>query len=56
MAVTVEGGLITPIVREAHAKGLAQISSEMKDLASRAKKVLVISRIKQDVALCRVLN
>lgn len=37
VAVTVEGGLITPIVREAHTKGLAQISSEMKDLASRAR-------------------
>jgi pyruvate dehydrogenase E2 component (dihydrolipoamide acetyltransferase) len=37
MAVAIDGGLITPIVRAAETKGLAQISAEVKDLAARAK-------------------
>jgi pyruvate dehydrogenase E2 component (dihydrolipoamide acetyltransferase) len=37
VAVSIPGGLITPIVRKAETKGLAQISSEMKDYASRAR-------------------
>jgi pyruvate dehydrogenase E2 component (dihydrolipoamide acetyltransferase) len=37
VAVATDRGLITPIVRNADLKGLAQISTEMKDLAARAK-------------------
>jgi pyruvate dehydrogenase E2 component (dihydrolipoamide acetyltransferase) len=37
VAVAIEGGLITPVVRQAQAKGLAAISAEVKDLAGRAK-------------------
>ncbi len=37
VAVSIPGGLITPIVRKAEIKGLAQISIEMKDYAARAK-------------------
>ncbi len=37
VAVAIEGGLITPVIRDAQDKGLAQISAEMKDLASRAR-------------------
>ena len=37
VAVAVEGGLLTPIVKNADQKGLAEISIEMRDLASRAK-------------------
>jgi pyruvate dehydrogenase E2 component (dihydrolipoamide acetyltransferase) len=37
MAVAVPGGLITPIIREAELKGLAQIATEAKDLAERAR-------------------
>ena len=37
VAVALDGGLITPVVRRADEKGLAQISSDMKDLASRAR-------------------
>jgi pyruvate dehydrogenase E2 component (dihydrolipoamide acetyltransferase) len=37
IAVTIPGGLITPIVRKAETKGLAQISAEMKDYAKRAR-------------------
>ena len=37
VAVAIEGGLITPIIRRADQKGLSTISSEMKDLATRAK-------------------
>ncbi len=37
IAVSIPGGLITPVVRKAETKGLAQISSEMKDYAKRAK-------------------
>ncbi len=38
VAVAIDGGLITPIVREAENKGLSTISSEMKDLAGRARE------------------
>ena len=38
VAVAIDGGLITPIVRKADQKGLATISNEMKDLAKRAKE------------------
>lgn len=37
VAVAIDGGLITPIVREAENKGLSTISTEMVDLASRAR-------------------
>jgi pyruvate dehydrogenase E2 component (dihydrolipoamide acetyltransferase) len=37
VAVAIDGGLITPIVRAAETKGLAQIAREMKDLAERAR-------------------
>ncbi|MEQ8405568.1 MAG: pyruvate dehydrogenase complex dihydrolipoamide acetyltransferase [Oceanicaulis sp.] len=37
VAVAIEGGLITPIITDADQKGLAQISGEMKDLATRAR-------------------
>jgi pyruvate dehydrogenase E2 component (dihydrolipoamide acetyltransferase) len=37
IAVTIPGGLITPIVRKAETKGLAQISAEMKDYAKRGR-------------------
>ncbi|MBM3567579.1 MAG: pyruvate dehydrogenase complex dihydrolipoamide acetyltransferase [Alphaproteobacteria bacterium] len=37
VAVAIEGGLITPILREADRKGLARIAAEMKDLAERAR-------------------
>jgi pyruvate dehydrogenase E2 component (dihydrolipoamide acetyltransferase) len=38
VAVAVEGGLITPVIRDAQDKGLAAISAEMKDLAARARE------------------
>jgi pyruvate dehydrogenase E2 component (dihydrolipoamide acetyltransferase) len=37
VAVSIPGGLITPIVTDAGSKGLAKISTEMTDLATRAK-------------------
>jgi pyruvate dehydrogenase E2 component (dihydrolipoamide acetyltransferase) len=37
VAVAIDGGLITPIIRRAHEKSLIAISSEIKDLAARAK-------------------
>ena len=37
MAVALEHGLITPIIRSAETKGLAQIATESKDLAERAR-------------------
>ena len=37
IAVAIEGGLITPIVRAAETKGVGQIATEMKDLAERAR-------------------
>jgi len=38
VAVAIPSGLITPIIRGAEAKGLAEISNEMKDLAARARE------------------
>jgi pyruvate dehydrogenase E2 component (dihydrolipoamide acetyltransferase) len=37
VAVSIPGGLITPIIRKAETKGLTQISVEMKDYAARAR-------------------
>ena len=37
VAVAIEGGLITPVIRDAGSKGLIEISSSMKDLATRAR-------------------
>ncbi|HKP97737.1 MAG TPA: pyruvate dehydrogenase complex dihydrolipoamide acetyltransferase [Fibrobacteria bacterium] len=37
VAVSIEGGLITPIVRDADQKGLGLISTEIKQLVSKAK-------------------
>jgi pyruvate dehydrogenase E2 component (dihydrolipoamide acetyltransferase) len=37
VAVSIPGGLITPVVRHAEAKTLSHISNEMKDLAGRAR-------------------
>lgn len=37
VAVSIDGGLITPIIRNADIKRLSDISNEMKDLAARAK-------------------
>ncbi len=37
IAVAIDGGLITPIIRKAETKGLSQIANEMKDLATRAR-------------------
>jgi pyruvate dehydrogenase E2 component (dihydrolipoamide acetyltransferase) len=37
VAVAIEGGLITPVIREADTKRLTAISAEMKDLAARAR-------------------
>jgi pyruvate dehydrogenase E2 component (dihydrolipoamide acetyltransferase) len=38
VAVATPSGLITPIIKAAENKGLAQISNEMKDLAGRARE------------------
>jgi pyruvate dehydrogenase E2 component (dihydrolipoamide acetyltransferase) len=37
VAVSIQGGLITPIVRQAEMKSLSVISNEMKDYAARAR-------------------
>ncbi len=38
MAVAIDGGLITPIIFQAETKSLAQIATEAKDLATRARE------------------
>jgi pyruvate dehydrogenase E2 component (dihydrolipoamide acetyltransferase) len=38
VAVAVEGGLFTPVIRHAEVKSLSEVSNEMKDLAQRARK------------------
>jgi len=37
VAVAIEGGLFTPVLRDADAKSLSALSAEMKDLAARAR-------------------
>jgi len=37
VAVAVEGGLFTPVLKDAHQKSLSALSAEMKDLAARAR-------------------
>lgn len=37
VAVAIDGGLITPVIRKAETKGLLQISNEIKALAAKAK-------------------
>ena len=37
VAVAIEGGLITPIIKDVQSKGLLQISEDMKNLADKAK-------------------
>jgi pyruvate dehydrogenase E2 component (dihydrolipoamide acetyltransferase) len=38
VAVAVEEGLITPVVRNAHLKGVGEIASEVRELAGRARE------------------
>ena len=38
VAVAIDGGLLTPVIRNADGKSLSAISNEMKDLAARAKE------------------
>jgi pyruvate dehydrogenase E2 component (dihydrolipoamide acetyltransferase) len=38
VAVAIEGGLLTPVIRMAETKSLSAISAEMKDLAARARE------------------
>lgn len=37
VAVAIEGGLVTPVIREAEDKSIADLSAEIKDLATRAR-------------------
>ena len=37
VAVAIEGGLFTPVLRDSHMKSLSALSAEMKDLATRAR-------------------
>ena len=38
VAVAIDDGLITPVVKNAHAKGIAQMSAEVRELAGRARE------------------
>ena len=38
VAVAVEDGLITPVIRDAHMKGVAQVAREIRELAGRARE------------------
>ncbi|WP_172295797.1 pyruvate dehydrogenase complex dihydrolipoamide acetyltransferase [Pseudoruegeria sp. HB172150] len=37
VAVAIDGGLFTPVIKDAHQKTLSALSAEMKDLAARAR-------------------
>ncbi|HEX5521222.1 MAG TPA: pyruvate dehydrogenase complex dihydrolipoamide acetyltransferase [Longimicrobiaceae bacterium] len=38
VAVAIEDGLITPVIRDAHRKGITEIAREVKELAGRARE------------------
>jgi len=38
VAVAIDDGLITPVIRDAHRKGMAEIAEEVRDLAGRARE------------------
>ena len=38
VAVAIDDGLITPVVKNAHTKGVAQLSAEVRELAGRARE------------------
>ncbi len=38
VAVAVDDGLITPVIRDAHAKGIATIAEEIREMAGRARE------------------
>ena len=38
VAVAIEGGLFTPVLKDAHMKSISALSAEMKDLAKRARE------------------
>ncbi len=38
VAVAIDDGLITPVIRDAHRKGLVEIAAEVRDLAGRARE------------------
>ena len=38
VAVAIDGGLLTPVIRNAEAKSLSAISNEMRELAGRARE------------------
>src|SRR6266853_5571639 len=38
VAVAIEGGLVTPVIRQAETKSLSAISAEMRELAGRARE------------------
>ncbi len=44
MAVAIKDGLITPVIRNAHRKGLREIAHEARELANRAREL----KLKQD--------
>lgn len=48
IAVAIDGGLITPVIRQAQTKALAQISTETKDLAKRARSRKLLPEEYQD--------
>jgi pyruvate dehydrogenase E2 component (dihydrolipoamide acetyltransferase) len=52
VAVALEGGLITPVLRRVDGKGLATLSNEMKDLASRARAGKLMPEEYQGGAFC----
>ncbi len=54
VAVSIPGGLITPIIRSAELKTLSAISTEMKDLGARAKaRKLKPEEYQGGTTLCR---
>lgn len=48
VAVSIDGGLVTPVVKNAHAKSLVQISQEIKELADKARAGKLSSQDYQD--------
>ena len=53
VAVAIEGGLFTPVLRDADKKSLSALSAEMKDLAARAAQPQARARTNTRAAASR---
>ena len=54
VAVAIEGGLFTPVLQDADKKSLSTLSSQMKDLAARARNRKLAPHEYQGGSFCNI--